>query len=51
MPDTISAWIGEPWGQHYRGDKEDAIRASEEAMRQLRLALQYRGREDREHEH
>jgi len=33
------------------GHKEDAIRASEEAMKQLRLALQYRGREDREHEH
>ena len=35
----------------FGGHKEDAIRASEEAMKQLRLALQYRGHEDREHEH
>jgi hypothetical protein len=31
----------------FGGHKEDAIRASEEAERQLRLALQYRGEHDR----
>jgi len=34
----------------FGGHKEDAIHSSEEAIRQLRLALQYRGHEDREHE-
>jgi len=34
----------------FGGHKEDAIHSSEEAIRQLRLALQFRGREDREHE-
>jgi hypothetical protein len=33
----------------FGGHKAAAIRASEEAIRQLNLALQYRGREDREH--
>lgn len=31
----------------FGGHKADAIRATDEAMRQLRFALEYRGREDR----
>lgn len=31
----------------FGGHKADAIRASDEAIKQLRLALAYRGREDR----
>ena len=31
----------------FGGHKEDAIRASENALRELRLAMQYRGERDR----
>jgi hypothetical protein len=33
----------------FGGHKADAIRASDNAIRELNLALAYRGREDREH--
>jgi hypothetical protein len=33
----------------FGGHKAEAIRASNDAIRQLRLALAYRGEEDREH--
>lgn len=35
----------------FGGHKQDAIRASNEAIEQLQKALQYRGHEDREHDH